>query len=93
MGFYCFNCITKYIFSPGELTGLAREGGDYNLFTYITHPGAGGVAWGGQACSGNAGNRISFNNAYGPNQCNYYNPPDPIDCTRPLNRITLTAEV
>ena len=72
----------------------AAEGGaNYHLYTFITHPGAGGVALGGQACSTNPKMRISMNKGYGPNQCHYYSPPNPIDCTKPANRIALTAEV
>ena len=69
------------------------EGAKYDMYTFITHPGAAGVAYGGQACSSNANLRISFNQAYGPNQCHYYSPPNPIDCSKPTNRIALTAEV
>ena len=69
------------------------EGSNYDLYTFITHPGASGVALGGQACSSNPTFRISMNKGYGPNQCHYYSPPNPIDCTKPANRIALTAEV
>ena len=73
---------------------LASEHGDnYDLYTFITHPGAGGVALGGEVCSDNPKRRISMNRAYGDNQCNNYRPPSPIDCSRPVNRIMLTAEV
>jgi hypothetical protein len=69
-------------------------GAKYDLYTFITHPGAGGVAYGGQACnSANPSMRISFNKAYGEYQCGYYRPPNPIDCSKPANRIALTAEV
>ena len=78
--------------SPRDLRPLAKKGGDHDLFTFVTHPGAGGVAWGGVACETTKTWRINFNKAYGPNQCNYYDPPQQIDCT-PTNRIVLTAEV
>merc|ERR1711981_863865 len=68
------------------------EGSNYDLYTFITHPGASGVAYGGQACSSNANSRISFNKAYGPNQCQDYSPPKTIDCSKKANRIGLTAE-
>ena len=79
-------------FSPDALKPLARKGGDYDLFTFVTHPGGGGVAFGGVACDTDKGQRINFNSAYGANECNGYNPPKPIDCTT-TNRIMLTAEV
>ena len=69
------------------------EGSNHDLYTFITHPGASGVAYGGQACSSNANSRISFNKAYGPNQCQDYDPPKKIDCSKKTNRIGLTAEV
>ena len=69
------------------------EGAKYDLYAFIKHPGASGVALGGQVCSSNPKYRISMNKAYGPNQCHYYDPPNPIDCSKPANRIALTAEV
>jgi hypothetical protein len=72
----------------------ALEGGaNYHLYTFITYPGASGVAIGGQACSEHPQLRISFNSAYGENECRKYDPPTPIDCSKPSNRIALTAEV
>jgi len=76
---------------PIKLEKLAKSGGDYDLFTYISHPGAAGVAIGGVVCNENKGERISFNSAYGPHDCDLYNPPQKIDCTI-TNRIMLTAE-
>jgi len=77
----------------GRMGNMAKaEGSKYNLYTFITHPGAGGVAIGGQACNPNANERISMNKAYGPNQCSYFEPPNPIDCSKLTNRIALTAE-
>ena len=70
-----------------------EEGAKYDLYTFITHPGAGGVALGGQVCSESPELRISMNKAYGDWQCSYYEPPTPIDCKKPTNRIALTAEV
>ena len=73
---------------------MARaQGANYDLYTFITHPGAEGVAKGGQACNDNPIWRISMTKAYGDNQCNTFSPPNLIDCSRILNRITLTAEV
>ena len=73
---------------------LAIAGGSkYDLYTFITHPGASGVGLGGQLCNSKPQWRVSFNSAYGPNQCNYFDPPTTIDCSKPTNRIALTAEV
>jgi hypothetical protein len=72
----------------------ASEGGaNYDLYHFITHPGARGIAMIGQACSKNPKWRISMSKAYGSNQCQYFGPPSPIDCSKPANRIALTAEV
>ena len=75
----------------GELAGA--EGAKYDLYAFITHPGASGVALGGQLCNKNPGWRVLFVSAYGDNECNGYDPPYPIDCSKPSNRIALTAEV
>jgi len=86
----------KFIFSdPSSTMGQKASalGAKHDLYTFITHPGAGGVALGGQACSANPSWRISFNKAYGDWQCGYYEPPNPIDCSKKANRIALTAEV
>ena len=78
----------------GRMGDMAKaEGSKYNLYTFITHPGAGGVAYGGQACTSTPSLRISMNKAYGANECNNNEPPNPIDCTKTTNRIALTAEV
>jgi len=69
----------------------AEEEGSYDLFTFITHPGAAGVAYSSMVCEYGNSNRISFNKAYGSTQCNNYNPPETLDCTV-AERITLTAE-
>jgi len=81
-------------FSASGLMGKTAkaEGSNHDLYTFITHPGASGVAYGGQACTSQAEYRISMNKGYGPNQCHYYQPPNPIDCSKPTNRIALTAE-
>ena len=87
MGVFLSNC-------RAELEELAENGEEYNLFTYITHPGAEGEAGDiGSVCSASAGHRISITKAYGPDECSKYSPPDTIDCSYPLSRITLTAEV
>merc|ERR1719510_1147203 len=79
--------------ASAQMGKLATAGGSkYTLYTFITHPGAGGVAYGGQACTSTPSLRISMNKAYGANECNYYEPPNPIDCTKTTNRIALTAE-
>ena len=70
----------------------AEEEGSYDLFTFITHPGAAGVAYSSMVCEYGNSRRISFNKAYGDTQCNNYNPPETLDCTV-AERITLTAEV
>ena len=72
---------------------MAQNGGDYDAFIFITYPGASGVAIGGKACpSEQRGHKISYNKAYGGNDCNKYQPPQWIRCTV-TNRIALTAEV
>ena len=71
----------------------SAQGAKYDLYTFITHPGASGVAFGGQVCSSNPKMRISMNKAYGARQCGFYDPPNPIDCSKKSNRIGLTAEV
>jgi len=68
------------------------EGAKYDLYTFITHPGASGVAYGGQVCNTDPRLRVSFNKAYGDSQCGYYSPPFPMDCSKPTTRIALTAE-
>ena len=73
---------------------MANEGGDYDAFTFVSHPGASGVAWGGQVCANVNSNRINFNMAYGDDQCNNYVTAD-MDryaCTI-SERIAFTAEV
>ena len=72
---------------------MAQNGGDYDVFAFITHPGAGGIAAGGTACPFEPkGQKVSFTKGYGPKQCNKYDPPQWIRCTV-TNRIVLTAEV
>ena len=72
---------------------MAQYGGDFDVFAFITYPGASGIAMGGQACPGApGGDKISFNRGYGPNDCDTYDPPEWIPCTV-SNRIVLTAEV
>ena len=70
-----------------------KGGSKYDLYTFITHPGASGVALGGQACNPKPEWRVSFNKAYGDHECQNYEPPTKIDCSKPTNRIALTAEV
>ena len=72
---------------------MAQNGGDYDVFAFITHPGAAGVAFAGTACPADPQSyKVSFNKGYGPNECNNYDPPRRIRCTV-SNRIALTAEV
>ena len=71
----------------------SEQGANYDLYTFITHPGASGIAKSGVACNDNPILRISMTKAYGNNECNDYEPPNFIDCSRILNRITLTSEV
>ena len=69
------------------------QGAKYNHYTFISHPGASGVAKSGTVCNKNPRWRVSSNDAYGDDECNKYNPPTAIDCTKPTNRIALTAQV
>jgi len=62
---------------------------DHDLIAYVTHPGAEGYGP-GDVCNKN-GKRWSHNVGYGPNECNWYQPPEPMECT-PTNRLALTAE-
>ena len=72
---------------------LATAGGSkYNLYTFITHPGASGRAKIG-ACSSDPMLRISMNKAYGRDECNDYKPPYANDCSKLTIRIGLTAQV
>ena len=73
---------------------IAKKEGDYDLFTFVTFPGAGGLAWGASVCKGNGFKdwKVNHNMAYDSYDCNNYDPPQSIDCT-PTNRIVLTAEV
>ena len=78
---------------PNTLISMAQNGGDYDAFIFITYPGASGVAIGGKACPyEQRGHKISYNKAYGGNDCNKYQPPQWIRCTV-TNRIALTSEV
>ena len=70
-----------------------RDDEKHDVVAYVTHPGASGFAYLGQLClSCHRSLKYSMNNAYGSSQCNYYEPPERIDCT-PTNRVVLTAEV
>lgn len=69
------------------------EGAKYDLYTFISHFGAEGVAVNGVLCDKNPRHRVSFITAYGDTECDAFNPPTKIDCTKPTNRIALTAEV
>ena len=76
------------------MSNLANaEGAKYDHHTFISHPGASGVALGGTICEKNPRVRVSSNNAYGDTECDTFEPPTPIDCTKPTNRIALTAQV
>jgi len=79
------------ILNNAEILKLAENGGNYDLFTFITHPGASGVAKGGMVCADDNRYRISFNKAYGSTECNTYDPPERMACTT-TERIALTAE-
>jgi len=76
-----------------QLGNLALNGGDYNVFSFITAPGAEGWAWEGVVCESSNLEKLNWNAAYGSNQCNWYDPPEPIDCTKTSNRIALTSEL
>ena len=77
-----------FLSDSGELEKLAGKEAKYDLYTYVTYPGASGEAWGGVVCDPTQSNRINFNRAYGPNDC----PTQMTNCTK-SNRIALTAEV
>ena len=65
----------------------------YHLMAFVTVPGATNPgSWGkfGAVCAKE--NRFSLTRGFGPDECNSYDPPEPIDCT-PTNRITLTGQV
>lgn len=64
-----------------------------DLVSYVTCPGAAGVAWGDTVCVSDRQKekRINFIQGYGANECSKYNPPTPITCNYD-NRIILTAE-
>ena len=79
--------------SPYELANLARTGGNFDAFVFVTSPGAMGLSLGGKVCDSDNGSKITLNMGYGPSECNNYSPPQPVDCTRIHNRIVLTAEV
>ena len=65
---------------------------NFDLITYVTYPGASGYASIRQICLKRGNERYSLNRAYGPRDCDNFDPPTPIECT-PTNRIALTAEV
>jgi len=70
-----------------------RDDEKHDLVAYITHPGASGYAYLATLCdSRDDALKFSSNKAYGSRQCNYYDPPETIDCT-PTNRVVLTAEL
>ena len=81
-----------FLSASGELERLAGKEAKYDAYTYVTYPGASGVGYGGVVCDPTQSDRINFNRAYGPNECNDYEPPKKIKCTK-SNRIALTAEV
>ena len=71
----------------------SQNAGDYDVFIYVSHPGAGGRAGGiGTICDkdGKDWERFNVNMAYGSNECWKFQ--SQLDCT-PTNRIVLTAEV
>ena len=88
--FYLLASFLSY--SPNELQQLAGKEAKYDAYTYVTYPGSSGVAFGGVVCDPTQTERINFNSAYGPNDCNKYQPPKEIKCTK-SNRIALTSEV
>jgi hypothetical protein len=69
------------------------EGAKYNLYTFISYPGGAGVAERLSLCNKNPRERISSISGYGKLDCDNFNPPTKIDCTKPTNRIALTAQV
>ena len=80
------------MFLSGELEKLAGKEAKYDAYSYVTYPGAAGVGYTGCVCWGTQ-DCIHFIQAYGPNDCNNYEPPKKItNCTK-SKRIALTAEV
>jgi hypothetical protein len=81
-------------FGTALMSNLANaEGAKYNLYTFISYPGAEGVAVRKSLCHENPRHRVSSIFGYGATECDSYNPPTKIDCTKPTNRIALTAQV
>ena len=85
----CFN-------SSSFLENLAKKQvrGRHTVFlTYNTRNGGSGWAPGVDAmCSKQNTYKFCYNVAYGSNDCNNFEPPEPIQCTY-TNRIVLTSEV
>lgn len=95
----------------GKLTGLDQvariakdeRAGSYDAFSFITHPGASGIAWRGTVCATSNGDKVNHIKAYGPNECKKYLEACKswdwrchwdmlyVDCS-PTSRIALTAE-
>ena len=71
---------------------IRQEKKSYDTIVFVTHKGAQGKGYIESICYPNKFYRYSFIWAYGPNECNLYNPPRPIKCTT-SNRILLTAQV
>ena len=71
---------------------IRKEKKTYDTIVFVSHKGARGIGYIETICYANKYYRYSFIWAYGPNECNLYNPPRPIKCTT-SNRILLTAQV
>ena len=81
-------------FGTALMSNLANaEGAKYDLYTFISFPGANGVAEKQALCDKNPRRRVSSIFGYGETECGAFDPPTPIDCTKPTNRIALTAQV
>ena len=88
-----------YVKESLDLSGRAVHHRYYDLTTLVSYPGAQGWAGDdpddtgmGNVCNSNRKYRFQINFAYGPHQCNTFNPPERIECN-PTNRISLTAQV
>jgi len=80
-----------------------EERGAYDVFSFVSHPGAEGVAWRGTVCRRGNSMKVNYNRGYGSGECSKYLEKCDwydwmchaeklwIDCS-PSSRIALTAE-
>jgi len=100
-----YGTLEKNLRSNGILQRLAREErtGSYDIFTFVSHPGASGIALGATVCNRKNDQKINYSYGYGPDECRKYQEKCDwydwwcwadywdIDCYA-TNRIALTAE-